>query len=576
MKKKFIILLLMLFSIFSLTGCNANILDGLSGLGSNQQQNEVPRITIGENGNWYVDGVDTGASSSGEKGEKGDKGEDGKSAYELYCEAFPAYKGTLEEWLADLVNGDLYQDVIYKVEFKNCDNTVETQYVYKGEKITKPDIELLPGKILSHWEYLGQPWVFHGYVCTEDMELTAVWYDSCAVLYYVDGELYNTSTVGVGGHASKIDAPFKEGKKFAGWYCNGEAFNFYGEVTDHIVLEARYVDYDGAYKLGMGASLSLSINGYGQDLEATATFASVILDGSGEIVDCKVDRIATKIRMTNGGTFYISSTGKTNKELMEEYGLGQAINYGDSYDVNYDGRILEWYEQAEAFEKYVIGMNAEDVLNMPTMINSLGYIMSADDELLAAGCTIQIEEFKEALYKACTDDQGFEFINFGKIKLGMDADSYIEATIDATPNASGRLYLVNTYAAVAMVDDIIVATVNDSHRPCIDVSYDNELISYNTLLTKRELMYDYAMSTSPYSPDNNGDGVILEWFEQSAAFSRYVVGMTADEVQMLPTEENDLGYQISADYELLAAGCTIDIMDMKTLVAEIARNLYYY
>ena len=38
----------------------------------------------------------------GAKGDKGDKGDTGKSAYELYCEAYPDYEGTLEEWLASL------------------------------------------------------------------------------------------------------------------------------------------------------------------------------------------------------------------------------------------------------------------------------------------------------------------------------------------------------------------------------------------------------------------------------------------------------------------------------------------
>ena len=57
------------------------------------------------------------ASLKGEKGDKGDKGDtgatgadgidgvdgvDGKSAYELYCEAYPEYSGTMQDWLASL------------------------------------------------------------------------------------------------------------------------------------------------------------------------------------------------------------------------------------------------------------------------------------------------------------------------------------------------------------------------------------------------------------------------------------------------------------------------------------------
>jgi hypothetical protein len=41
------------------------------------------------------------------KGEQGLPGEDGKSAYQIYLEYYPKYKGTEKEWLDDLVNGRL-------------------------------------------------------------------------------------------------------------------------------------------------------------------------------------------------------------------------------------------------------------------------------------------------------------------------------------------------------------------------------------------------------------------------------------------------------------------------------------
>ena len=37
-----------------------------------------PKVTIGTNGNWFVDDVDTGVSAKGEKGDKGEAGEDGR------------------------------------------------------------------------------------------------------------------------------------------------------------------------------------------------------------------------------------------------------------------------------------------------------------------------------------------------------------------------------------------------------------------------------------------------------------------------------------------------------------------
>ena len=120
---------------------------------------------IGDNGNWWIGDQDTGIRATGpqgdqgDQGDKGDKGDqgiqgpqgpqgdqgdkgdqgdqgetgpqgeqgpqgdvgkdgmagsDGKSAYELYCDAYPEYEGTEEEWLDDLANGRLGEEEIFQ------------------------------------------------------------------------------------------------------------------------------------------------------------------------------------------------------------------------------------------------------------------------------------------------------------------------------------------------------------------------------------------------------------------------------------------------------------------------------
>ncbi len=56
----------------------------------------------GEDGQDGKDGVNGEDGQNGTDGKDGIDGVDGKSAYELYCEAYPEYKGTLTEWLASL------------------------------------------------------------------------------------------------------------------------------------------------------------------------------------------------------------------------------------------------------------------------------------------------------------------------------------------------------------------------------------------------------------------------------------------------------------------------------------------
>ena len=52
--------------------------DGINGSnGKDGVDGKTPEIKIGENGNWFIDGVDTNVKAQGEKGDKGDAGEKG-------------------------------------------------------------------------------------------------------------------------------------------------------------------------------------------------------------------------------------------------------------------------------------------------------------------------------------------------------------------------------------------------------------------------------------------------------------------------------------------------------------------
>ena len=51
----------------------------------------------------------------------------------------------------------------------------EDQIIEHGEKVTEPVNPTRPGFTFEGWTYNGKPWVFYGYVVTEDMTLTANW-----------------------------------------------------------------------------------------------------------------------------------------------------------------------------------------------------------------------------------------------------------------------------------------------------------------------------------------------------------------------------------------------------------------
>ena len=58
----------------------------------------------------------------------------------------------------------------------------------------------------------------------------------------------------------------------------------------------------------------------------------------------------------------------------------------------------EWYEQADAYEAYVIGKTGDEVSGI-----ALDDAGKPTDETLTAGCTINILELVSSTAKACTD-----------------------------------------------------------------------------------------------------------------------------------------------------------------------------
>ena len=89
----------------------------------NETESEF-KIIIGEDGNWYVNDVNTGFSSIGKDGT------DGKSAYEIAVEK--GYEGTLEQWLEQFTKKDGTLNVFDK----------------DSNEIQECEVEIVSGKLL--------------------------------------------------------------------------------------------------------------------------------------------------------------------------------------------------------------------------------------------------------------------------------------------------------------------------------------------------------------------------------------------------------------------------------------------
>ena len=278
---------------------------------------------------------------------------------------------------------------------------------------------------------------------------------------------------------------------------------------------------EAEYKLGMGVVAGAGHVSTANTIQIDSTVAAVVTDKDGKIVACRVDALQNKATLADGALTSSNTTSKA--ELKEAYNMAK---YGTSLVGN--EKVLEWYLQAQAFEAFVVGKTVAEVAAMEMQTMSNGYVISADETLLAAGCTMQVNEFIAALVKAGADEQGTTFKTAEAFTLGVAING--EFNSKSTAEVA---HLYSEYAAVVLVDGKIVATLNDAIQPSVVVNEDGTMGEFTYKGTKRELKEGYNMAA--YGTSLVGNEKVVEWYLQSAEFSKYVVGKTSAEVAALAT-----------------------------------------
>ena len=305
------------------------------------------------------------------------------------------------------------------------------------------------------------------------------------------------------------------------------------------------------YKLGMGVSLNMNSSKAG-NAQVDATCAVVVLDKDGKIVACRIDVAQNKMDVTDGQV----DTGKTFLTKVE---------LGDDYNmVKYSDATHEWYEQAAAFEQYCIGKTADEIAGMETVVNEEGHTVTTD-ETLYASCSISIDQFQDAVVKACNDDQAATFTSDGTFTLGLAINTTAEDSTAATADEEGVVKMYSEFGAVVLdKDGKILAALTDAIQPQIKIDAAGEIGDDGKIYkgTKRELTEDYGM--------RGRSAIGLEWFEQAKNFTDYCVGKTAAELRATETKE-DGGHTVFVD-ETLYASCSISVDGMIAVVAKACDN----
>lgn len=211
--------LVILLASLSLSACSKECPVGPQGIqgekgepGLNGQDGHSPVITIGENGNWFINGIDTNVKAQGQQGNPGTPGNDGEDGTNGTDgkDGASFLQGTGDPTSEVGANGDTYlntttYDLFYKsnniwskvgniqapvvqeeytVTFESNGGTeIEPQKVLSGHKIIVPEDPVKEDYIFTGWTledgtYLGthdKPQNFNFFIPTNDITLYATY-----------------------------------------------------------------------------------------------------------------------------------------------------------------------------------------------------------------------------------------------------------------------------------------------------------------------------------------------------------------------------------------------------------------
>lgn len=154
---------------------------------------------------------------------------------------------------------------------------------------------------------------------------------------------------------------------------------------------------DSALKLGVvtSAKTTDATEEKEGEVELDTTIVATALDAEGKIIAAATDVAAAKVKFDAKGKAVAAAEAAiaTKKALGKNYGMG-----GNQYapDLNKDGKVLEWDEQAAAFNAALVGKDAKGVAELAI---ETGY---GAESLQTAGCTIHVGDMVKAAAKAAT------------------------------------------------------------------------------------------------------------------------------------------------------------------------------
>ncbi len=279
--------------------------------------------------------------------------------------------------------------------------------------------------------------------------------------------------------------------------------------------------------------------------QVDSMIAAVTVDKDGKILKCVIDAAQTKINFSASGKIVtdLKTEFKSKQELGSEYGMKAK-----------SGIKKEWNEQADAFAAYVVGKTADEVKGIA--VNDKG---TAGDAELASSVTVHIGDFIAAVEKAVANAQ--DLGAKGEDKLGLGVSTKITNSKDAGEK-DGVAQAYSMYSASTFnADGKVTSCVIDSSQSDVNFNKEGKIISdlKATLKTKNELGAEYGMIKA--------SKIGKEWNQQAAAFAKYVVGKSVEEVKGIAV--SDQGVPTDAE---LTSSVTVHIADFQNVIEKANKN----
>ena len=264
--------------------------------------------------------------------------------------------------------------------------------------------------------------------------------------------------------------------------------------------------------------------------QCNTVVAAVTVDSNGAIVECAIDIAQTKIGVSADGkiTSDLSAEYPSKRELGDEYGMKKASAIGK-----------EWYEQADAFQAWVVGKTASDISGMAI---SEGYAADAD---LAASVSIHVTDFQGAVLEAMENAVAGGAVAGDKLGLGLSTS--ISKSTDAASDAEGVAEAYTTISVLTVnADGVITSSIIDAVQAKIAFDASGVITADKDaeVLSKNELGDAYGMRAA--------SSIGKEWNEQAASYAEYTVGKTLAEVEGTAVEE---GRPLSFPGKSTGVGC---------------------